>query len=169
MLSNLELNITLHLEPTHLSIQMPRIIQSQNCPSVRAETFQQTRGRREEGRSRQRFRKVEQAIVQSRRIPNKHPLQHFLDDPQSPRVPDEICSELAGTRGAKRHVITKDVMLVTILIFDRGKRLMRLLLARFRIIKLDIVQLGATNNCLLLLSLESTPRFEVVDVLLHDN
>ena len=31
----------------------------------------------------------------SPRVPNKHAPQYPLDDPQVPRVPDKVCSELA--------------------------------------------------------------------------
>jgi hypothetical protein len=77
-----------------------RCPESLNCmtecdPSIGVEAGEQTGGRREERRARQRFREVEQAVVQPGRVSNKQALQHPLDDPQAPRVPDEVRSELA--------------------------------------------------------------------------
>ena len=59
-------------------------------------------------------------------------------------------------------------MLVTVLVFDRGERLMRPL-AGGRVVKLNVVQLRAADDSLLLLSREGMPRFKVVHVLLYDN
>jgi hypothetical protein len=60
-------------------------------------------------------------------------------------------------------------MLVPVLVFDCCERLVGLLLARFCVVKLDVVYFGTADNGFLLLGLEGTPCLEVVDVLLNND
>ena len=66
-------------------------------------------------------RKIEQPVVRARRIADVHALQHFLDDPGTSRIADEVGAELALAWPAKRHVVAQDVVFVAIGIHDRGQ------------------------------------------------
>jgi hypothetical protein len=76
----------------------------------------------EERRAGMGRREIEQAIVGSRRIAYKHPLQHFLDHPEIAGIADKIGSEFLSSWSAEGHVVAQDVILVSIGV-DDGERI----------------------------------------------
>jgi len=81
--------------------------------------------------------------MKARWFTHKHPLQHLLNDPKPLRISDEICAEFFGTWVSERHIVSQDVVFVAVLILNGSQRLVRLLLAGFRVGELYIVQFCA--------------------------
>lgn len=114
-------------------------------------------------------RKVQDAIVLPRRIPDKHALEHLLHDPEPPRVADEVSAKDAGPGRAKGHVVAQDAVLVAVLVLDGGERLVRLLRAGGLVVELDVVGLCTADDGFLVGGREGAPRGHVVDVFLDDD
>lgn len=132
-------------------------------------TSQHTRSRNEKRRPRQGGGIIQDPIMQSRRVPNEHPLQHLLNDPQLSRVPDEIGAKFVRPGRPERHVVTEDVVFTAGLILNRRQGLVGHLLPLVGVVEFNVVDLRAADDGLLRLGRQPAPPLQVVHVLLHDD
>src|SRR5262249_38958034 len=110
---------------------------------------------------------VENAVVVSGRTTHEHVLKHRLRDAGGAAIANEIRAELAVSGTAEGHVVPEDLELLPVLL-DVCERVMgvgRLV----GIGELDVGELAASHDALLLLGRNGVPRLEVVEVLLHDH
>ena len=120
----------------------------------------------EEQRPGDRVGEVEQPVVVSRRRADEHVVDHLLEHPRRARVADEVGAGLAA-HVAERHVVAEDVDLDAVLL-DHGERVVRVRRLRL-VVELDVGELRAADDQLLLLGRERLPLREVVDVALHEH